>query len=533
MLTALARHAALLVLLLACLGLGVSRTAGLTWPHDADLYRNMAQAQTITDGDLFGDPYYRGEKAWYNPLTPALVALLHRLTGLEVPRLYAQAGAYLNLVVPIGFYVLANAFFGRLTASLATFYILFLGHPGEASWMRPAYGPWLFAGTFGQVFFYMGLVAYVRALRDRLPRGFVLTGALLGLAFLSHTAPALLLGGVIAAEMGRRLMHRARGSPGAEFDPRLKEHLLLFGVAVVVAAPFLATILGVYYLRVVNAAGNDWFWWPFELRRFGPYVASQFSVAALLAAGGLLLVGRTARKRLEHGLVLAWLVLAAALVLYGVLGQWAAERGVHLLNVVAPHHFWLYLKAAAALGWAYALAALVRPIWARRPRWGLEGRASLLLALAAAVGAAAGLPSLDARKDFARARKEALRESGKEWRDRIRLFLRSQSDPGDVVLADPDDALLFVGPAGRKTVAVLANFANPYVAWGPRAADASAMLEALRRRDGETFLALASRYRVAFVLHRKAGPLGLDRRALPFLVRELREGPFVLYRVRR
>ena len=105
----LARHLPLFVLLAACLGLGVSRTAGLAWPHDADLYRNMAQAQTMVDGDWFADPFYRGEKAWYNPLTPAVIAVLHRITGIAIPRLYAQAGAVFNLAVPAAFYVLAHA----------------------------------------------------------------------------------------------------------------------------------------------------------------------------------------------------------------------------------------------------------------------------------------------------------------------------------------------------------------------------------------------------------------------------------------
>ena len=82
----------------------------------------------------------------------------------------------LNLAVPAALYFLAHAFFGRLTALLATVYVVFLGHPGEASWMRPAYAPWFFAGTFGQAFFCLGLVAYARALEGKRRRGFVVTG---------------------------------------------------------------------------------------------------------------------------------------------------------------------------------------------------------------------------------------------------------------------------------------------------------------------------------------------------------------------
>lgn len=542
----LLRHLPLLVLLAACLGLGVTHTAGLTWPHDADLYRNMAQAQTMADGDWFADPNYRGEKAWYNPLTPALIAVLHRITGIAIPRLYAQAGAVLNLAVPAAFYVLAHAFFGRLTALLATVYVVFLGHPGEASWMRPAYAPWFFAGTFGQAFFCLCLVAYARALEGKGRRAFVITGGLLGLAFLSHTAPAVLLGGVVVCELLRRgageLRHPSTGEaqqtdtsappqPGAAIPLRLRHHALLFAVALAVSMPFLATILGVYHLRVVNPAGNDWYWWPFELGRFLPYAAGHLSLSTLLSIGGLLQIAR-GRARVESGLVLLFLTLAMSLVLYGLLSQWAAARGLHLLNLVAPHHFWLYVKMAGAIGWGYAAASLLRVArpYLRLSAWS-SGRATAALTVFALVVSVLELPTLAAREDFARARREARRASAQEWRDAIWTFLREHASPTDVVLADPDDALMVVGPAGRKTVAVLANFASPYVAAVPREEAARAMLAALDAEDGAAFLTLAARYRVGWVLHRKSGRFGLDRRALPFLARELREGPFVLYRV--
>jgi hypothetical protein len=258
-------------------------------------------------------------------------------------------------------------------------------------------------------------------------------------------------------------------------------------------------------------------------------------VNALTALAGLLLLGRHFRERLEGRLVLAWLALSVGLVAYGLVSQWAAARGVHLLNVVAVHHFWLYLKAAGAVGFGLAVATLLERALPRLPgAWpaALRHHASLVLALAAAVAAAAALPSLAAREDFRRARLESLRESGKTWREALVRFLRDHARPDEVLLADPDDALMVVGPSGRKTVCVLANFANPYVAWEPRAAATAAMFGALQRADGPGFLALASRYRVGFVLHRKSGPFGLDRHAMPFLAREAREGPFILYRVR-
>jgi hypothetical protein len=297
-----------------------------------------------------------------------------------------------------------------------------------------------------------------------------------------------------------------------------------------VSAPFLATILGVYHLRVVNPAGNDWYWWPFELARFGGYAASQLSLAALVAAAGLLDMARK-RGLLASRLVLSWLALSGAFVLYALFSQWAAGRGLHLLNVVAPHHFWLYLKAAGALGFGCGVAALLRRIAERGGFSSAEPRLTGLLTLATLLLSAVALPTLAAREEFTRSRREALTESAKAWRDSLRDVLRARAAPREVVLADPDDALLYVGPTGRKTVAVLANFANPYVEATAREDATRAMFEALAREDGPAFLLWARRYDVSWVLHRKAGRFGLDRHALPFLVREWRDGPFILYRV--
>ena len=57
------------------------------------------------------------------------------------------------------------------------------------------------------------------------------------------------------------------------------------------------------------------------------------------------------------------------------------------------------------------------------------------------------------------------------------------------------------------------------------------MLRALSRGDGPTFLALAREHEVSFVLHRRAHEGGLDLRALPFLVEDLRVEYVTLYRL--
>ena len=88
----------LAALLLLAFAYGVATTGSLYWPADSDLARDSAQAMTVYDGDLLGDPQYVGEMLWYNPLTPSLVALIAKVSHLPLPLIYTRAGAYLNLL---------------------------------------------------------------------------------------------------------------------------------------------------------------------------------------------------------------------------------------------------------------------------------------------------------------------------------------------------------------------------------------------------------------------------------------------------
>jgi hypothetical protein len=510
---------------------GVRTTQGLIWPPDPDLHRNMSQAQTMVDGDLWADPYYLDESVWYNPLSPFVVAVLAWTTGLPVPMLYAQAGTYLNLLGPLAFYAMVNLFFGRGPAVAATFSYLFLADRSDPPWARATYTPWLFAQNFAQAFFYAGLAAYWRAAVSRRRAWFAGTGALLGLAFLGHAAPAIVLGGVVLAEWGRRLL---RGDRSAWAD-----HACVLAAALAVAFPFLASIVGVYRLHVVNPAGNDWVWAWLDLKHAPKYVFGHLDVTVVVTGLGLALLVRR-RRDLPSRLVLWWASLSSVFVAYGLASQLAEHVDVHLLNVVAVHHFWFYLTAACAVLWGLGLAEALSwvarhaarrsPRLARlvvQPRW----RAAAVLGLVT-VGVVVVAPSYLAMNQFADARQAALREGRAEWRGAARKWIRAHTSPRDVFLAFDELAQGLVGPAGRKTVALAPNFASPYVPWEPRARDRRAMFLALWNGDEAGFLALASRYRVTHVAHRDVqGPL-FDEARLPSLTKAFERGPVTIYRVR-
>ena len=244
-------HLAASSLCLALLILGVRTTADLEWPPDPDHFRDIAQAQTMRDGAWLQDPSYNGESSLYNPLLASSIAAISYLTGQPVHVVATRAGAHLNVAAPATFYLLVCRLLGPPTAliSLVGFVFLVRG----PTWATPTYSPWLFASIFAQPFFYLTLTAYYGAIAGGRRWRYVVTGLLLGVTFLAHTAPAMIALVCILAVAGYRCgveRHEAREALG--------KLGLIAGPAILLAVPFLSTIVGRYRLRISNPIPLMW-----------------------------------------------------------------------------------------------------------------------------------------------------------------------------------------------------------------------------------------------------------------------------------
>ena len=478
---------ALLALCLPAWWLGLRATGRLDWPEDADLYRDIAQAETFARGRLLADPFYAGEGLWYNPLVPLLVAGGARASGQPVHVLYTRLGPFLNLLAPLAFGLLLARLSGPAAGLAATFAFVYLGDPREPPWASPTYSPWLFSASFAQGLFCLTLLGHGWARRARRPApAYAATGALLGLTFLAHTAPgllaALLCGGREAWDVAR-----ARAGSRAARAGRL---LLMAGTAALVAAPFLAVIVGRYHLRVLNRAPLEWTW---GLARDSSGLLAQASWKTLAAAGLLLAWARERRLDAGRGLLLGWLALAGALLAYSF-----AAPPLGLPTLLPRHHFLLYLKAAEC---ALAGCAAAR-LWAWAPPRLRHSRGAAGLLLVAAVLAA--LPGYRLQRSLFPGQPAGEKWTTRPTREGAFRWIRRHAAPGDVYLASDEIALTVVAPAGARVVAVEAAFSNPYVAWAPRAAARERMLAALGSGDRAAFAAEARAFGVTHVVRSRA-----------------------------
>ena len=404
--------------------------------------------------------------------------------------------------------------------------------------MRPAYAPWFFAGTFGQAFFCLGLVAYARALEGQARRGFVVTGRPSGPGLPEpHRARGPARRCRSSVSCCGRAPARCGGGRRRAVAPatpllRLPDHALLFAVALAVSAALPGHDPGRLPPAGRESRRQRLVLVALRARPLRSLSAGHLSLSALLAARGLLQIAR-GRASVGNRLVLLFLALASGLVLYGLLSQWAAARGVHLLNLVAPHHFWLYVKMAGGprLGLRRGVAPSRGPAVPAagrveaRPGHGRPDRLR-----PRRVGAATAHPG----------RARGLRAGAPRGapRERPGLAGRDPGLPAPARLARPTwswplptTPSWWWAPRGRKTVAVLANFANPYVEAAPREEATRAMLAALDAEDGASLPRPGRSLPRGLGAAPQVGPLG-PRPPRPALPRpELRAGPFILYRV--
>lgn len=460
-------------------------------------YREMSAAQTVLDGHPGDDPSYRGESRWYNPMSGWILAAAQRVTHAPLPKLTVRIGPYINLLAPLAFYLLAAAWLPPWSAVAALASFLFLSALRLPFTDAATYSPWFAPENYGQGVFYLALLKAHRASGQEPARGgALLGGVLLGIVFLVHTAPAILLGTVLLALCGLEVASTRR------LRPPLLRLATTLASALIVAAPIAVIVLGRYHGRIVN---------PFPSTSPNPIFGSLSALAVKLAFSTPLLIAAAAlaarllRPRAPLPRVLnAWMIAAALTIAWVALDISAGRSGASWLPhlPVPGFHFVCYALALASLGFGMALGDVAS--WLSRRLRSRAPEGAIAMAVLAPVLAAAAplyLERPDAVEMLASAR--ALQRAFPEG---LYAWARSSTASEDVFLCTDAESLFVLGPAGRKVVATNRYFSNPFVDWVRRDADRNAMLDALGRGDTAAFAPLASRYGVGFIVV----PLGLS-----------------------
>lgn len=517
---------------------GVHTTADLRWPYDLDQFREIGMAQAVLDHRYGTDQLYAGETIWYNPLTSTLMAGLSRLTSVPVHLVVTRAGPYVNLLAPIAFYVLVAYLFNRRVALAAAVAFLFAPIGDAPAWATPSYSPWVFSQSLAQSFFYLGLLTWCRALKANDWGWYLISGAMLGVTFLGHTAPAVILGAIMLftalknsiAQSEKRLIFDAKGVRGL---------VISLCVAFVVGLPFTVSILFHYHLKILNSVPGNWIYPPLTIGELPNLLRGYVSWISLFAGAGVLALIFRKTDRASRPMLLTWVIICCVALTINEIQQLTSPP-LHLMFVPA-HHFLFYLTAAEYVLFGIGLVFvsdflagnLLPKIFGK-----FAGRADLLRRneqVLCGVGLIVFLglvwSAYAHRFDFTTARSHAMGfQERKAYLDAYQWIL-SNTKPDDVFLSLTGDLdLSIVGPADRKVVVTCqAEFSNPYVDWKSRSDAATRTVDKLAAAAPDALAALRENH-VDYLI---TGPMNfLDDARFSYLAREFAEDNVVIYRVR-
>ncbi len=444
-------------LLAACLAKGLLFSTGLTVPPDADIVRDLGFIQGILDGNLFGDPAHQGAWRWYPPLIHAMAAAIARVTGADVMPLWLLIGPWLNLLAPLTFHLMAERLMGRWPACIATTVFVLFNSAVMNGDEAAGYTPWpLTPGLTWPIFFASVSLIHARAGSTRFVDA-LLIGSALGIAFLAHTVPAILLSAIVTVVALRASAPRAR---------------VVAWLAVVAlvelawAAPFLGPLVLDYRLHIANPVPGTWV--HTLLGHDGLPHLIAVNLPGVLAMGVVLIRHpRPVWSGATRAIVATWTVTCLAfLARHFTCSALEETGGTCGVFVIAAHHYHVYLQAAWALAIGQALWLLAEAL-PRRDRRALLAAPAGLATLAGFCLLAANPRDREMRTGTVEHPETVLDRQAYAW------ILRNTA-PTDVFVTTLPAATDQMGPsaatviaAGRHLVAPPAIHANPYLIWPP------------------------------------------------------------------
>jgi len=512
--------AAGLLLLVLCgwaLRAALARADTLIWPFFHDAWRDVGAAQGMLDGRYPEDPVVLGAVLWYNPLTAAITALWAWATGLGAGAANVAAGPWVNLLIPLGLFLLVRAAVGAWAAAGAVL-MLVAGnalHERMGAWVGTVtYSPWLWAPHLGQALLFFTLALFVLALRRPSLARQVSLGVAWGLTFMAHTAPAVVFGLVYVSA---RLWSAYRPCASQCDKHQLGAFALPMAVAFVSSLPYTGPILWHYQFRMKNPLPTKYVDAIMSVEQLPSLLSNACTLSTLVAVFGLVWLWRARRHHAAARVLLLWAGVVWALLAQFYFGLLLKSlTGWNLPQLVPGHHHLMGLGGIKAALYGIGLYAIVAGF---APRMAAARVAGQLTALA--ITAALLLPTYAKVLDFFTPHDFGWHTNSFDDRRKCVDWIVAHCPPDSVFLCDEQHSIRLVLPSGRKAVQNLDIFSNPYVPYEPRMQAKFAMYRALRNRDWEAFHSEAAPYHVSHLLGLDTSLLQGNSGADPLSVEEI------------
>jgi len=470
---------------------------------------------SYVQGNLYGhfgqDPNFTGAYLWYNPLLTLAETAIVKITGLPVHLVMTRAGLYLNLLSPIAFIfmMLVVSDFKVSLASLLSY--LFLASGAIPCYYAATYSPWLYPVCFAQFLFYLNIILCYKAFSTQKYIWFFVLGTFIGISFLAHTAPTILIILIMASIQLRDVVSAVKQRDFSLIKKYVGQGLATFVPFVIASLPLTYYIVGKYHMHFLNRMPFEYVDGMFIVHNFREMIRENLSVSFVVSVIGFIWFYKKFHQVLIRKIILNWLVISVIMYIYATAVATADNQfNFHLPGTVPSFHYFYYIKALQSVFFGFGFVFLISPVlkWIEQlinRKSGSGNFASHFFIVSVLLCAIIYLPFYQNRYDFVFFREQnIIKEKDKDGIETYNYIL--QNIPEDkVILCEEKTSIFPVMPTARKMVSIGITFSNPYLEFSSRENDRNNMVAFLRKGQPLSASSLFDKYNVGFVLLKNLG----------------------------
>lgn len=496
---------ACIVMILAAMVQCYRTVHDLHWASEPDFDRDIAYIRTALNGHYGQDANYAGEYMWYNPLLFLSETLIVKLTGLPINIVVARAGAFLNILGPVFFFLMVAKLFDYKAALAALLSFLFLAAGNLPCWGGATYSPWLISDSFVQFLFYINIILCYQAYSTQEMRWFILLGASIGVTFLGHSAPTILIILIMVVLQSQNIVSAIKQKQYKAITRYVLQGVITAIPFLLCAFPFLYFVWGKYDFHFVNRAILECAPGIFARKESAKLLEANITFSLLIAVIGLYWFYKKYRNKLVRRIIFSWLVITVVMYLYeSAVPTIDRLAKIHLPDTIPAFHYFFYLKVLQSVFFAFGFICILQQLsvwlikYAKRKIYFTHSTG--LFVGAVVLYAIIYYPIYIHRADFSEARAEAIAKGKENDKIEIYHFIEKNVPLNNVLLCEHDLSLFPVMPTAIKMVSVETFFSNPYISYDRREADRDSMLSYLSNFRPANAGKLFNNYKVSVVL---------------------------------
>jgi hypothetical protein len=497
-----------LVMILAAFVQCYLTSRDLSWYYDIDVPRDMSYVQQILYGHFGKDPNYTGEFLWYNPLMSIVQAGIIKISGLPINVAMVRLGAYLNLLAPITFFSMMLALLDFRIALAGLLSYLFLASGPIPGFYAATYTPWMYSGVFMQFIFYINIALCYQAFKTQKLGWFLALGVGIGVGFLGHTAPTVLMILILVSLQGTKMFRALKSKNTGVLREYLIQAVAVFIPFLVFSFPFLYFIVGKYHMHFQNRSPFEYVDTIFVWRNYKAMIRENLSVSFLISGFGFIWFYKKFRKPLVREILLNWFWIGLVMFFYSTLVvSLDAHTSIRLPGTVPSFHYFFYLKALQSVFYGFGLFYLAKPVvhWIDNRKFlntygPSEKRATHLFIALILLCGIVYFPFYQKRYDFVTFRNLCLEKAEDSANIKAYYYIRDHIPADGVFLCEQHTSIFPVMATARKMVSNGITFSNPYVNFGTRENARNGMLSYLKTGYPDTAYSLFHAYDVGYIL---------------------------------